>query len=210
MAPQPSIRRFPCDPHARGFGEGWARRPRAQKSSNCDDIPSAMVLPHAPAANEHIRVRPLLHGAALSRDRFGLRPTPRLRMSSRLAAAAGSVQNGTAADPRRRDDRLRPIRRLSRLTDLRTVLYTMITPLTLCLTRAQSVHEEPCAVCGAQFVPAEDSGSRQLSLMPADQEPFSVLMCGGCHSRWSHGVTVTIGRGGERSVVPVFRHPERG
>lgn len=127
-----------------------------------------------------------------------------------LAAATGSVQNGTAADPRRRDDRLRRIRRLSRLTDLRTVLYTMITPLTLCLTRAQSVHEEPCAVCGAEFVPAEDSGSRQLSLMPADQEPFTVLMCGGCHSRWSHGVTVTIGRGGERSVVPVFRHPERG
>ena len=85
----------------------------------------------------------------------------------------------------------------------------MITPLTLCLTRAQSAREEPCAVCGAEFVPAEDSGSRQLSLMPADQEPLSVLMCGGCHSRWSHGVTVTVRRSSERSVVPVFRHPER-
>jgi hypothetical protein len=86
----------------------------------------------------------------------------------------------------------------------------MITPLTLCLTRAQSTLDQPCAVCGAEFVPAEDSGSRQLSLMPADEEPFSVLMCGGCHSKWSHGVTVTVRRGGATIVAPVFRHPETG
>ena len=86
----------------------------------------------------------------------------------------------------------------------------MLTPLTLCLTRAQSAQEQPCAVCGAEFVPAEDSGARQLSLMPADEEPFGVLMCGGCHSKWSHGVTVTVRRGGATSVDPVFRHPGRG
>ena len=79
-------------------------------------------------------------------------------------------------------------------------LTTMIAPLTLCLARAHSAREQQCAVCGAQFVPAEDSGSRQLSLMPADAEPFSVLMCGGCHSKWSHGVTVTVRRGALRKI----------
>ena len=86
----------------------------------------------------------------------------------------------------------------------------MRTPLTLCLTRVQSPQEQSCAVCGADFVPAEDSGSRLLSVMPADQEPFGVLMCGGCHSKWSHGVAVTVRRGGESEVVPVLRSPGRG
>jgi len=85
-----------------------------------------------------------------------------------------------------------------------------MTPLTLSLTRAQSTQDQPCAICGAQFVPAEDSGSRLLSLTPADQEPVSLLMCGGCHSKWSHGVTVTARRGSESDVVPVFRTPGRG
>jgi hypothetical protein len=83
----------------------------------------------------------------------------------------------------------------------------MMTPLTLCLTRTQSDSEQSCAVCGAVFVPAEDTGSRLLSLMPADDEPFSLLMCGGCHSKWSHGVTVTARRGSESPVVPVLRNP---
>jgi hypothetical protein len=85
-----------------------------------------------------------------------------------------------------------------------------MTPLTLCLTRVQSGHEQPCAVCGAGFVPAEDSGSRLLSLMPADDEPLGVLMCGGCHSKWSHGVTVTVRRGSESQLAPVLRSPGRG
>jgi hypothetical protein len=85
----------------------------------------------------------------------------------------------------------------------------MNTPLTLGLTRAQSTHEQSCAVCGAEFVPTEDPGSRQLSLLPADEEPFSVLMCGGCHSKWSHGVTVTVRRGSETFVAPVLRQPGR-
>ena len=86
----------------------------------------------------------------------------------------------------------------------------MMTPLTLSLTRVQLADEQPCAVCGAEFVPAEDAGSRLLSLMPADQEPFGVLMCGGCHSKWSHGVTVTIRRRSESPLVPVVRHPGSG
>lgn len=103
---------------------------------------------------------------------------------------------------------IRRIRRLQRLTTIGH-LYTMITPVTLCLTRVQSLHEQPCAVCEAEFVPAEDAGSRQLSLMPAGEEPFSVLMCGGCHSKWSHGVTVTVRRSGETAVAPVFRPTQR-
>jgi hypothetical protein len=86
----------------------------------------------------------------------------------------------------------------------------MMTPLTLALSRVQSTREQPCAVCGAEFVPAEDSGSRQLSLVPSDQEPVSVLMCGGCHSKWSHGVTVTVRRSSELPVVQVLRHPGGG
>ena len=86
----------------------------------------------------------------------------------------------------------------------------MMTPLTLCLTRAQSAHEQACAISGAEFVPAEDAGSRLLSLMPADQEPFSVLTCGRMSFEVFHGVTVTVRRRGELPVVPVLRHPGRG
>jgi hypothetical protein len=55
-----------------------------------------------------------------------------------------------------------------------------------------SDREQPCAVCGAPFVPSEDSGSRVLSMKNADQAPFTALMCGGCYSKWSHGTTVSI------------------
>lgn len=81
----------------------------------------------------------------------------------------------------------------------------MTTPLMLCLTRITSTHAQPCNVCGAEFAPAEDSGSRLLSLMPADQEPFSVLMCGGCHSKWSHGVTVSARTVTDSPVMPALR-----
>lgn len=86
----------------------------------------------------------------------------------------------------------------------------MMTPLTLCLARTQSADEQPCAICGAEFVPAEDSGSRLLSLMPANQAPLDVLMCGGCHSKWSHGVPVTARRGTVSPLVSVLRDPGGG
>ena len=67
----------------------------------------------------------------------------------------------------------------------------MINP-TVSLKHVASQQDQRCAVCSALFVPAEDSGSRILSIKAADQEPFSALMCGGCHSKWSHGTTVTL------------------
>jgi len=66
-----------------------------------------------------------------------------------------------------------------------------MTTLTLSLKHVRSDREQPCAVCGAAFVPSEDSGSRVLSIKAAGQEPFGALMCGGCYSKWSHGATVT-------------------
>ena len=67
-----------------------------------------------------------------------------------------------------------------------------MTTLTLSVKHVRSDHEQPCAACGAQFAPSEDSGSRVLSIKTPDQEPFSALMCGGCYSKWSHGTTVTL------------------
>ena len=81
----------------------------------------------------------------------------------------------------------------------------MMTPLVLCLTRITSTREQPCNVCGESFAPAEDSGSRLLSLMPADQPAFSVLLCGGCHSKWSHGVAVSARSVSDAPVTPELR-----
>ena len=44
--------------------------------------------------------------------------------------------------------------------------------LTISLKHVGSQREQPCAVCGASFVPAEDSGSRVLSLQAPAQEAF--------------------------------------
>ena len=64
--------------------------------------------------------------------------------------------------------------------------------MTVSLKHQASQREQPCGVCGAQFVPAEDSGSRVLSMKSADQAGFVALMCGGCASKWAHGTTVTL------------------
>jgi hypothetical protein len=63
--------------------------------------------------------------------------------------------------------------------------------VTISLRHQPAAEDQPCGVCGAAFVPAEDSGSRVLGLKSGTQE-FSFLMCGGCHSKWTHGATVTI------------------
>jgi hypothetical protein len=63
--------------------------------------------------------------------------------------------------------------------------------VTLSLIHRPITEEQPCGVCGASFSPTEDSGSRVLGLRSGPQE-FAFLMCGGCHSKWTHGSTVTI------------------
>jgi hypothetical protein len=64
--------------------------------------------------------------------------------------------------------------------------------VTMSLRPARSDQSQRCGVCGADFVPAEDSGSRTFSFRAADQPALTGLLCGGCHSKWSHGTTVTL------------------
>ena len=63
--------------------------------------------------------------------------------------------------------------------------------VTISLKHIPSQEEQPCGVCGARFVPAEDSGSRDFTIGTGKQD-FRSLMCGGCHSKWAHGATVRI------------------
>ena len=63
-----------------------------------------------------------------------------------------------------------------------------MTSLTVSLVHERSDREQACAICRAPFAPSEDSGSRLLSIDASDQEPFTALMCGGCYSKWSHGI----------------------
>lgn len=63
--------------------------------------------------------------------------------------------------------------------------------VTITLKHQPASDEQSCGVCGAPFIPVEDSGSRVLGLKTGSQE-FVFVMCGGCHSKWSHGTTVRI------------------
>ena len=63
--------------------------------------------------------------------------------------------------------------------------------VTISLKHERSEDEVPCGVCGAGFIPAEDSGSRAFTIGTGKQD-FVSIMCGGCHSKWSHGSTVRI------------------
>ena len=64
--------------------------------------------------------------------------------------------------------------------------------LTLSLRHVDSQRDQPCSACGSAFVPAEDSGSRVLSIKAPTREAYGGLLCGGCYSKWSHGATITI------------------
>ena len=64
--------------------------------------------------------------------------------------------------------------------------------VTVSFKHQPSQRELPCGACGAQFVPAEDSGSRVLAVKSPDQPGFVALMCGGCASKWAYGTTVTL------------------
>ena len=63
--------------------------------------------------------------------------------------------------------------------------------VTISLKHVPSAEEHVCGVCGASFIPEEDSGSRAFTIGTGKQD-FNSLMCGGCHSKWSHGATVRI------------------
>ena len=67
-----------------------------------------------------------------------------------------------------------------------------MTTLSLSVKHVRSEREEPCGVCAAPFVPAEDSGSRVFLMAAPGQEPFRAIFCGGCYSKWSHGTTVKV------------------
>ena len=64
--------------------------------------------------------------------------------------------------------------------------------LTISLKHVDSGRSQPCAACGALFVPGEDSGSRVLSIKAPEQDAFGALLCGGCYSKWTHGATMTL------------------
>jgi len=68
--------------------------------------------------------------------------------------------------------------------------------VSLTLKHVASEDEQQCGVCGAAFVPAEDSGSRRFTIGTGKQD-FIAIMCGGCHSKWAYGTTVRI-----RSIPP--------
>jgi predicted amidophosphoribosyltransferase len=61
----------------------------------------------------------------------------------------------------------------------------------LSLKHLPSDDNQLCSGCGAEFVPSEDSGSRQLRLQGGDVS-FGALLCGGCTSKWSHGTPLTL------------------
>jgi hypothetical protein len=71
--------------------------------------------------------------------------------------------------------------------------------LTISVKHVASARSQPCAACGALFVPGEDSGSRVLSIKAPEQDVFGALMCGGCYSKWSHGTTLTLRQHATRS-----------
>ncbi len=66
--------------------------------------------------------------------------------------------------------------------------------LTISVKHVASQDNKRCGVCAAEFIPAEDSGSRVLSMKGPQQEGFAGLLCGGCYSKWSHGTTVALRR----------------
>jgi hypothetical protein len=64
--------------------------------------------------------------------------------------------------------------------------------LTISVKHVASQDNKRCGVCTAEFVPAEDSGSRVLTMKGPNLDGFAGLLCGGCYSKWSHGTTVTL------------------
>jgi hypothetical protein len=72
----------------------------------------------------------------------------------------------------------------ARLRDMKSV--------TISVKHVASGKSQPCAACRADFVPAEDTGSRVLSIKAPEEHPFGALLCGGCYSKWTHGASMTL------------------
>ena len=66
--------------------------------------------------------------------------------------------------------------------------------LNISVRHVASLDPQLCGVCTASFVPAEDAGSRVLSVKGLNPDGFTGLLCGGCYSKWSHGTTVALRR----------------
>jgi hypothetical protein len=64
--------------------------------------------------------------------------------------------------------------------------------LTISVKHVASAKSQPCAACQSGFVPAEDTGSRVLSIKAPEESAFGALLCGGCYSKWANGATVTL------------------
>jgi hypothetical protein len=64
--------------------------------------------------------------------------------------------------------------------------------LTISVKHVASAKSQPCAACQSGFVPAEDTGSRVLSIKAPEESAFGALLCGGCYSKWVHGTSVTL------------------
>jgi hypothetical protein len=75
--------------------------------------------------------------------------------------------------------------------------------VTISLRRTKSEQEQSCGVCGAAFVPLEDSGARLFTVKSGDQPALTALMCGGCHSKWSGGTTVML----KAALIPPPTNP---
>ena len=63
--------------------------------------------------------------------------------------------------------------------------------VTVLLSHISGDKEHVCTVCGAAFVPSYDSGSRRLSITGGDAS-YDAVLCGGCHSKWAHGKSLTL------------------
>jgi hypothetical protein len=64
--------------------------------------------------------------------------------------------------------------------------------LTISVKHVASAKSQPCAACKAEFIPAEDTGSRVLSIKAPEESAFGALLCGGCYSKWTHGTSTTL------------------
>ncbi len=122
-------------------------------------------------------------GSSILPASTNLRSQPQAKVARRSATSKG----GLSARPRE----LRPGKPPSlSIAGEGCLITTHMTSTTMVLKHVPSPDTRLCSGCNAEFVPSEDSGSRVLSLHGAHE--FTALLCGGCHSKWSHGSVLTL------------------